>query len=218
MKKLLVLISLITITCACTSFAFADQGVISSQSSATGSEVSYATAEVETGSSGRALEAIEFMSGYSWASLKNKDDYGFVPLIVGLDFNLKPLTKKFNFAPRSLLQFQIEPFIGAITSPESNMELGTSFFLKAGFLPQTSKFQPYVKAGVGMDYMTLHTNEQSTQFNFISTGAVGAHFFLKKNLAFTVEGRYRHLSNASIKDPNAGINSTTATAGILYQF
>jgi len=166
----------------------------------------------------KSLEAIELRTGFGWGDLRKQDDYNLYPLKLALDFNLKPLTKKFNFNPSSLLQFQIEPFAAFISSPSSDAEIGTSFFLKAGILPQTSKFQPYIKVGVGLDYMTLHTSEQSTQFNFISTGAVGMHYFFKQNIALTLEGSYRHLSNAGIDHPNTGINATIVDAGILYQF
>jgi predicted porin len=66
--------------------------------------------------------------------------------------------------------------------------------------------------------MTLHTREQSTQFNFASTGALGMHYFFKENTALTIEGRYRHVSNAGIDHPNSGINNTFAVAGITQKF
>jgi opacity protein-like surface antigen len=164
------------------------------------------------------LEAIEFLTGFGWGKLREKDNYNLYPLVADFDFNLKPLTQKLNFNPRSLLQFQIEPFISGVSSPNANVEVGTSFFLKVGVLPQTSKFQPYIKAGVGMDYMTQHTREQATQFNFISTGGVGIHYFFRENTAFTLEGRYRHLSNAGIDHPNSGINTAFVLVGVTYRF
>ncbi|MBI4706593.1 MAG: acyloxyacyl hydrolase [Candidatus Omnitrophica bacterium] len=167
----------------------------------------------------KCLEAIEFLTGFIWGGkLQAQKNYRQVPFIAAFDFNLKPLTEKIKFNPRSLLQFQIEPSVSYITSPHSNVELGTMFFFKAGILPQTSKFQPYVKAGVGMLYMTLHTREQSTQFNFQEQGGVGFHYFFRKNLAFTLEGRFRHLSNAGIGSRNHGINTIHALAGLTYQF
>jgi len=166
----------------------------------------------------KCLEAIEFLTGFGWGKLRQREDYHLTPFIVAFDFNLKPLTKKFNFNPSSLLQFQIEPFISFIFSPDNNVETGTSFLLKMGLLPQTSKFQPFIFAGLGMAYMTQHTLEQSTQFNFTEQAGIGVHYFIRKNIALTLEGRYRHLSNASIDHPNAGINTQFALAGISYRF
>jgi len=166
----------------------------------------------------KCLEGIEFFTGFGWGKLLGKKDYHLTPFIVDFDFNLKPLTQKLNFNPRQLLQFQIEPFISFVSQPDNNVETGTSFLLKMGILPQTSKLQPFILAGLGTVYMTQHTREQSTQFNFIEQAGAGIHYFFRKNIAFTLEGRYRHLSNCGIKHPNTGINTQFVLAGITYQF
>lgn len=65
--------------------------------------------------------------------------------------------------------------------------------------------------------MSQHTKEQATQFNFIDQAALGMHYFFRKNTAFTLEGRLRHLSGLIIfmaifyrrykwADPYAGDN------------
>ena len=166
----------------------------------------------------KCLEGIEFFTGFGWGKLRGKKDYRLTPFMVDFDFNLKPLTQKLNFNPSQLLQFQIEPFISFVSQPDNNVEIGTSFLLKMGLLPQTSKFQPFILAGQGMVYMTQHTREQSTQFNFTEQAGIGMHYFFRKNIAFTLEGRFRHLSNSGIKHPNTGINTQFVIAGISYQF
>jgi hypothetical protein len=177
---------------------------------------------VSPGSAGKpqekSLEAIEILSGLSSGELRKKDDYQLIPLIIALDFNLKPLTERFYFEPAQLIQFQIEPFISPVFSPNKNIEAGTAFALKLGLFPQNWKLQPYVKTGAGFVYITQHTLEQGTQFNFIEYGGTGIHYFVFKNTALTFEYRFRHLSNADIKDPNAGINSYLILGGICYRF
>ena len=166
----------------------------------------------------KSLEAIEVLTGFGWGKLRATDNYNLYPITVGLDFNLKPLTQKINFNPKPLLQFQLAPYIATVSQPNTNVELGTSFFLKAGVLPQTSKIQPYIKVGVGLVYMTQHTREQATQFNFSEQGGVGMHYFFAKDWGLTIEGIYRHLSNASIKHPNQGINTCFGSVGVTYKF
>ncbi len=166
----------------------------------------------------KCLEGIEFFTGFGWGKLRGKKDYHLTPFMVDFDFNLKPLTQKLNFNPRQLLQFQIEPFISFVSQPDNNVETGTSFLLKMGILPQTSKLQPFILAGLGMVYMTQHAREQSTQFNFTEQAGIGVHYFFRKNIAFTLEGRFRHLSNSGMKHPNTGINTQFVIAGISYQF
>jgi len=165
------------------------------------------------------LAGIEVLTGFSEGDLKGKENYILTPLLLDLDFDLKPLLlQKLNFNPRPLVQFQIEPFISFVSTPNNNIETGTSFFLKVGILPETSKFQPYVKGGVGMVYMTQHTREQSTQFNFTEQAGIGMQYFFFKNTAFILEGRLRHLSNAKIKEPNIGIDNYFILAGISHRF
>lgn len=167
---------------------------------------------------GGPLSGIEFMTGFGWGNLSKRGDHHLVPLIVDLDFDLKPWLSKMGLEPKPLVQFQIEPFISAVFQPNRNVEVGTSFFFKVGFFPQDWKLQPYAKVGAGTIYMTQHTREQATQFNFIEQAGLGVHYFFLKNTAFTVEGHLRHLSNCGIKKPNHGINDYIVTAGICRNF
>jgi hypothetical protein len=166
----------------------------------------------------KCLEGIEFFTGYGWGKLHHEQNFNTTPFIVDFDFDLKPLVQKLNLHPKQLLQFQIEPFASFITSPDNNVETGVSFFLKTGFLPQTSKIQPFILAGAGLDYMTQHTKSQSTQFNFTEQFGIGFHYFFRENIAFTLQGRIRHLSNCDIRRPNIGINTQFVIAGVSYKF
>jgi len=166
----------------------------------------------------RSLAGIEFLTGFGVAKLEEKGSYHVIPFLVDLDFNLKPLTKKINIDPASLIQGVIEPFVSYVSAPENNAEIGNNFLIKIGFVPETWKFQPYFKGGLGLVYITQHTIEQGSQFNFNEYLGLGMHYFFKKNLAFTVEYRYRHLSNAGIADPNSGINTNYGICGISYLF
>ena len=164
------------------------------------------------------LQGIDILTGFGWGKLKEKGDYNLIPFIVAFNFNLKNLTSKINFKPQSLLQFQVEPFLNPVINPDNNIETGVSFWLKMGLLPETSKFQPYFKLGAGLLYMTQHTREQSTQFNFTEQLALGMHYYFCKNTAITLEGRWRHLSNSGIKHPNHGINAYFVLTGVSYKF
>lgn len=163
-------------------------------------------------------ESVELLTGFGWGKLRAKQNYNLYPLIADFDFDLKPLVRKLNLNPAQLIQFQIEPFISFVSSPDNNVEAGTAFFFKTGFLPQSWKFQPYAKLGVGIVYMSQHTREQGMQFNFIEQGGLGMHYFFRKNTAFTIESRIRHLSDASIARPNSGINTYFVVAGLTYRF
>lgn len=167
----------------------------------------------------KTFSGIEVLAGFSSGELtRGQRSYMMAPLSIAFDFNLKNLTKRLGFNPAQLLQFQIEQFLGLITSPRNNLETGTIFWLKMGFLADTWKFQPYAKLGVGLNYMTAHIRDQSTQFDFTEQAALGMHYYFTKNTALTMEGRIRHLSNAGIKEPNHGFNSYSLLTGVSYRF
>lgn len=164
------------------------------------------------------IYGIEVFSGYGLAKLKSKGDYKVAPVFVDFDFDIKPLIKdKFTLFP-GLVQFVLEPFASYVYAPRNNAEIGNNFLIKIGILPESMKLQPYFKGGVGIIYLTQHTIEQGTQFNFNESVGVGAHYFFKKNIALTLEYRYRHISNADIKRPNLGIQTNLVLCGISYVF
>jgi Lipid A 3-O-deacylase (PagL) len=161
---------------------------------------------------------MEVSSGFGKTQLDRKGDYILIPVIFDFDFDLKPFFNKKNVYPPGLFQFQIEPFVNLVTQPAMNMEIGNVFTLKFGILPESNRFQPYLKGGVGFVYMTQSTYEQSTLLNFLEQIGIGARYLLAKNKALTMEGFYRHVSNASISQPNAGISPLFLTLGFAYQF
>ncbi len=163
------------------------------------------------------FEALEIFSGFFSAELTGKDDYEGVPLMVAFDFDSRPLMEKIGVSSSERLDLVIEPFLTTVTCPDSNVELGTNFLAKYS-LPLTEAVCPYVKAGVGVLYMSQHTSEQSTQINFLPQAGAGFHFFVDESKAVSFEYRFRHLSNASFKHPNKGIDAHMYLAGISFFF
>ncbi len=166
---------------------------------------------------GKSLESIEIFSGYLRADLNEQDDYRVVPLMMSFGFDLKPLLEKVGIRSAGLIEFQLEPFLNVVTSPNDNIEAGLTLLFKYAF-PLGERFKPYIKFGAGPLYISQHTREQSTQFNFVDTAGVGFSWFIKKDLALSFEYRYRHLSNASIKHPNKGIDATSFLVGVSFFF
>jgi hypothetical protein len=46
----------------------------------------------------------------------------------------------------------------------------------------------------------------------------GVHWFVRDDLAVTVEARYFHLSAASINHPNHGLNGVIGVVGLIWFF
>ncbi len=78
------------------------------------------------------------------------------------------------------------------------------------FIKSSGLIRPYVEAGVGVRLLTSPTISRSytlsTTFQFANMVGVGAQF--GGHQQYQAGFRFQHLSNASIKEPNPGINFT----------
>ncbi len=179
--------------------------------------VGAAMAERPTEGVGQWLQEIGVVAGYGDGSLKGDLDLEILSLGMRFGFDLIPFTKKFGFEPPGMLELIYEPYVGVITEPETDVELALPMFFRYAY-PLTEKLYPYVEVGTGPYYYTLHTYEQSTQFNFISAGGAGLIYFVDENWALNAGYRRCHVSNCSVKEPNGGIETDVITVGLSYYF
>jgi len=141
--------------------------------------------------------------GFLMADLKDKRDLNEIALSLHWGRDLRTLLKNKS---HHLMEFVVEPYASLISSPRTNFKGGCNFLLKWG-IPLSKKIVPFIQAGAGMSYFTLQTRQQSTQFNFTEVLSTGISYFVKENISVNLEYRYQHLSNASMRRPNRGIDS-----------
>jgi lipid A 3-O-deacylase len=75
---------------------------------------------------------------------------------------------------------------------------------------------PYVFAGGGPLYVDLGLPTMGTKLCFSYQGGTGLQYFLKNNLALTLEYRYHHISNAGTGHPNEPLNSSKFLLGMSF--
>lgn len=75
---------------------------------------------------------------------------------------------------------------------------------------------PYVFAGGGPLYVDLGLPTMGTKLCFSYQGGTGLQYFLKNNLALTLEYRYHHISNAGTGHPNEPLNSSKFLIGVSF--
>ncbi len=166
---------------------------------------------------GKWLQEVGVFSGYLNGSLKRQKDMKTIPIGMRFGFDLKPFTKKLHFDPPGMLELVYEPYVGVIASPRERTEFGIPVNIKYAY-PLTSKLYPYIEAGTGPYYTTLKTSEEATQYGFVDKAEAGLTYFLDDNWAVSASYEFRHVSNACIKTPNAGIESRGATVSLSYFF
>jgi lipid A 3-O-deacylase len=161
---------------------------------------------------------IGFLAGYGWAM----DHHGVQPCIEHASFMPSfsiVMTDKEMGASffRGLIQYQAEPVIGVITHPNGKLEAGLSFAgFKYNFTGLESRWSPYSTFGFGCIYEPIGHHVQGTDFNFIVQTGLGVQYFIDEKRAINVQYRYRHISNAHIKDPNSSINSSFILVGLSF--
>jgi hypothetical protein len=99
--------------------------------------------------------------------------------------------------------------------PKSGIAGGLAPGVRYNFLTNT-RFIPFFFAGVGFIALDADLARQSDGLNFIVQSGVGLHYFISQRTALTGEWRFHHISNASIHDRNAGINSSLFMLGLTF--
>ena len=117
---------------------------------------------------------------------------------------------------KDFLAFYLEPQFNLVhTVRPLDIEFGTNIGLR--YYQQLSpKFYLYQMLGSGPHFITADLPRQAKGFIFSDNLAVG--FFKevsqKKSLFLNFQFRVRHISNASLKQPNAGVNTLQVLLGL----
>jgi lipid A 3-O-deacylase len=99
--------------------------------------------------------------------------------------------------------------------PKSGIAGGLAPGVRYNFLTGT-RIIPFLQVGVGFIALDADLARQSDGLNFILQSGLGLHYFITQRTALTGEWRFHHISNASIHDRNAGINSSLFMLGITF--
>ena len=99
--------------------------------------------------------------------------------------------------------------------PKRGIAGGLAPGLRYNFLTGT-RVIPFLHAGIGFIALDADLSRQSDGLNFILQSGLGLHYFITQRTALTGEWRFHHISNASIHDRNAGINSSLFMLGVTF--
>jgi hypothetical protein len=116
----------------------------------------------------------------------------------------KPLYKTKNFFNVSL-DF-LPQYNLVILNKQLDVEFGTNVYLDFGFQLSKSSILSLI-IGSGPHFITVETSKQINGFIFSDTFLLAYKQKIDDNLELGIFSGYRHLSNASIKQPNNGIDN-----------
>ncbi len=110
-----------------------------------------------------------------------------------------------------------ELFSGAQFDPETDWVVGVAPHLRYDFATG-SRWIPFVDAGVGVSATGIGPPDLSGTFEFNLQAGAGVHWFVKDDLALTLETRYLHMSCAGLHRPNLGLNTVMGMVGLTWFF
>ncbi len=111
----------------------------------------------------------------------------------------------------------LDIFGGFQFEPDHAYLAGGTPLLRYNFATGT-RWVPFINAGAGATSTDIRDGDLSSRFEFNIQVGGGTHYFLRDDLAFTVQYRFIHLSNAGMSIPNQGINSNTLLVGGSWFF
>ena len=110
-----------------------------------------------------------------------------------------------------------ELFGGGQFSPRNAELAGLTPHLRYNFATGT-RWVPFADLGAGVTACGIGGPDNSGTFEFNLQANVGTHWFVRDDLAFTVEAGYTHLSCAGMHDPNLGVNTIKGMLGLTWFF
>lgn len=101
---------------------------------------------------------------------------------------------------------------------ESDFIDGYEYGVNLGFIMhyKLSNFLPYVLISLGPHFISGAPDRQVSGFIFSDNGQLGLEYRLTNDVYVDLFFGFRHLSNASLKQPNDGINSFLFGAGLSF--
>ncbi len=108
-------------------------------------------------------------------------------------------------------------FGGIQYHPDHAFLVGVAPLLRYNFATGT-RWVPFVNAGAGVTATDIRDGDLSTKFEFNLQIGAGVHYFLKDNLALTLQYRFLHISDAGISSPNLGVNDSNVVLGASWFF
>lgn len=114
-------------------------------------------------------------------------------------------------------EFRLEIFTGAQFSPNVDWFVGLTPHFRYNFATGT-RWIPYFDIGAGVTATGIGPPDLSGTFEFNLQGGGGVHYFLRDNLALTLDVHYTHWSCAGLHKPNLGLNGVTGMLGVTFFF
>jgi hypothetical protein len=132
---------------------------------------------------------------------------------IAIRLNSKKVRPKSYFMVYAEPQFNPVVMDGSLCEQEFGLNIGLRFHYTLH-----PRYQVYILAGTGPHFITAQVARQATGFIFSDNVAAGLYYQLAGPYALNIQGRFRHISNAGLKEPNYGLNNYFILTGLSRFF
>ena len=110
-----------------------------------------------------------------------------------------------------------EAFAGAQFNPREAYVVGLTPVLRYNFATGT-RWVPFFDAGAGVTLTDIGRPDLGGVFQFNLQTGPGVRWFMSRDTVLTFQYRFLHISNASIQDPDHGVNTSVFYVGVSRFF
>jgi hypothetical protein len=169
---------------------------------------------------GASKHKIGFISGYGDQSFLDVNYYYHIVFFEG-QYSFSVL-KKSNWGLEILTQPQYNITSMKNNDNASDLVKGYEFGLNTGLLIRrnflSDKLSLYSCVSIGPHYVSDVPDRQSEGFIFSDNFFIGMNALIYNNLYLDLRSGVRHISNASLKQPNGGVNNSVFKGGFFFLF
>jgi lipid A 3-O-deacylase len=118
---------------------------------------------------------------------------------------------------RGQFEHIVELPLHLVVDPETRIMTGGNLLANWKFTGLAQhRFYPYAFAGGGVLFVDLGLPTMGSRLDFSYGGGTGLQYLWRRDLAFSGEYRYHHISNADTAEPNEPLNSSKILFGISF--
>lgn len=115
------------------------------------------------------------------------------------------------------LAFAVEGIVSVVSARNNGSEVGLTPLLQLN-LPFSSRAFLFLEGGVGLIWQDIDSPITPNTFNFASQVGLGVDVALTYQVGVVLAYRFRHTSNAGIRQPNPAFDVHFFQAGLSYHY
>ncbi|MDQ5986574.1 MAG: hypothetical protein CSYNP_02304 [Syntrophus sp. SKADARSKE-3] len=105
---------------------------------------------------------------------------------------------------------------GAVqVEPNTSWVIGIAPHIRYHFITG-ARWVPFIDVGAGISWTDISVPDLGGSFQFNLQAGAGLNWFVKDDLAVSIECRYLHLSSSAISMPNNGVNTLGGLVGLNW--